>query len=519
MKIPKPHEIGLPEKFASWRPDQEHAIDVMITSTRRVSAVAAPTGFGKSATYVAAALHSGKRTCIVTDSRGLQDQLLADFHTVGMVDIRGRRNYQCMLKPDYTCEDGRNARCPFMGSVGCPNSKAEIQAARSKLVVTNYDKWTAAKKYGTGMEGFEQVIFDEAHSAPDAVARAMQVVLNHREIEEELGHPFLYGSESEEFANWKPWAQDAIRLAEPMYNAAVARITGVSDPKTSHVKKVTHLRNLVRRLGLISRASSRDWVVDQIKDGYQFDPIRPGRYAEMSLLLRVPRIIMVSATLRPKTMYMLGIKTTDFDFKEFDSSFDPKRCPIYHIPTQRVDAKHPDMSMVWLRHDQIASKRRHTRGMVHTISYARRDQIVEFSRFATDMLISEKGEAPTSMVETFKNTDPPVILVSPSVGTGYDFPHDACRWQMILKVPFQPPSKIVKAREAEDRDYRNYQAMQKLVQMCGRPMRDQKDWCETFIPDDNLIDWFLPRNAHFAPRSFHGFFQSVRHVPAPPEYR
>ena len=83
VNIPSPTDCGLPEKFSAWRTSQEEAIRVMITSKKRAVAVAAPTGFGKSPTYVAAALLSKLPTCIVTNSRGLQDQLLEDFAEVG----------------------------------------------------------------------------------------------------------------------------------------------------------------------------------------------------------------------------------------------------------------------------------------------------------------------------------------------------------------------------------------------------------------------------------------------------
>jgi Rad3-related DNA helicase len=131
------------------------------------------------------------------------------------------------------------------------------------------------------------------------------------------------------------------------------------------------------------------------------------------------------------------------------------------------------------------------------------------------MIINERGEPPSDVIELFRNSGPGTILVSPSVGTGYDFPQDDCRWQFMTKIPFEPPSKIVKAREADDPEYRSYQAMQALVQAFGRDMRSKTDWSERFIGDDHL-EWFLPRYGHLAPRSFHAFFRRVSVVPQPP---
>lgn len=515
MKIPNPTTCGLPAKFDSWRSGQEEAIDVMITSKQRAVALCAPTGFGKSPAYVAAALISKVPTCIVTSSRGLQDQLLADFSEAGLVDIRGRSNYQCDMREDMSCEDGYAARCPYKGTVACPSSQAEMRAASSSLVVTNYDKWCHARRFGQGMAHFQQVIFDEGHEAPEALARAMQVTLHHKEINDNLKLEFP--SEPDQFSSWKPWAANARALAEEAQIAAAARIQGIASPKSSWVRHFTHMRNLNRRLATIATANMKEWVVEEAKEGYQFDPIRPGRYAESTLLLKIPKIIVVSATLRPKTMYMIGIGKDNFTFREFETDFDRKRCPIYYIPTMRVDSRNPDLRMLWMRLDQIAAKRRDRKGIVQTVSYQRQNDVKAASRFYESMFLNPKGEAPTEMIEEFRQAPREgSILVSPSVGTGYDFPGTACEWNFLCKIPFEPPSVVLRAREADDPEYRSYKAMQKMVQIFGRGMRSKNDRCENMIADDHM-EWFVPCYGHLAPASFFKFYKTVTVLPQPPE--
>lgn len=487
----------------------------MITSQKRAVALSAPTGFGKSPSYIAAAILSKLPTCIVTNSRGLQDQLMSDFSSIGLTDIRGRRNYQCDMREDMTCEEGYAARCPYKGTVGCPASQAEMRAATSPLVVTNYDKWTAAKKFGQGMNHFQQVIFDEGHDAPEALARAMQVVLHHKEIEQNLKMDFPK-VDTEMFWTWKPWAAEARAIAEVAQIAALHRIQSDPNPKQAWVLHYTHMRNLTRRLATLALANEREWVVEEIKEGFQFDPVRPGRYAESTLLLRIPKIIVVSATLRPKTMYMMGIGKENFEFKEFDSDFDRKRCPIYYVPTMRVDKRNPDLRMLFVRLDQIAAKRRDRKGIIQTVSYQRQEDVRSASRFWESMFLNPKGEAPTEMIEQFRQAGPGSLLVSPSVGTGYDFPGQQCEFNILCKIPFEPPSVILRAREAEDPEYRAYKAMQKMVQIFGRGMRSKEDRCENFIGDDHM-EWFLPRYGHLAPKSFHGFYRTVTVLPQPPE--
>jgi Rad3-related DNA helicase len=514
MRLPSPHELGLPPKYTSWRPVQEDALRKLLASTKRTKVVSAPVGSGKTGVVITYALLTKRPTCIVTESRGLQDQYMEDGRGCGMVDIRGRGNYECHMRQDYTCEEGAVARCPYKGSVACPYSAAEMRAATSPLVVTNYAKWTSSRKFGKGMDHFTQVIFDEGHEAVNAVGRAMQVTLHHREIEETLGLDFPAFPDCEDLTVWKGWASTARAVAELKMLQMQHKLAGVTDPKPSWVRHYTHMRLLTRRLAVLALAKPADWVVEESPKGFIFDPIRPGRYTEMALFLRIPSVVCISATIRPKTLYLLGQAKGSFDYWEFESDFDPHRCPIYYLPVLRVDYRTDDLSAVWLKLDQIAARRTDRKGLVQTISFVRRDEVKTHSRFSSSMLINPQGEAPTEVLDQFYAAGPGTILVSPSVGSGYDFAFTKAEWQFVCKIPFPPPSKILKARTEEDREYPYYLAWNKLAQIFGRIMRDKADRGESFIVDKHL-DWFR-RYSYLAPKTFKLFLKEVDHVPPPP---
>ncbi len=80
---------------------------------------------------------------------------------------------------------------------------------------------------------------------------------------------------------------------------------------------------------------------------------------------------------------------------------------------------------------------------------------------------------------------------------------DECRFQIIAKVPFiDNRPAIIRARVKSDRFYMDYVTLQELIQMCGRGVRSDRDFCNTYIIDDNFGDWFWPRNRKYAPRWF-----------------
>jgi Rad3-related DNA helicase len=218
---------------------------------------------------------------------------------------------------------------------------------------------------------------------------------------------------------------------------------------------------------------------------------------------------------RPKTAALLGIGTDDMKWKEYPTDFPSERRPVIHVPTARINHRASDSILrIWLsRIDQIIDRRLDRKGIIHTVSYARQKMIVDNSRHRDIMLLNDSKNT-RDVVDLFKRSDPPCVLVSPSLGTGWDFPYEECEYIVVGKIPFPDTrSRIIKARQERDKDYVNYLAAQDLVQSAGRGMRAQDDRCEVIVIDDN-IKWFLKRNKSHLPRSF---LRSVKWAQTVPE--
>ena len=69
--IPAPIYFGLPEKFDRWRPYQDEACFLMLQPSPRFTMAVCPTGFGKSLTYITAAMASEGRSVILSLSGSL----------------------------------------------------------------------------------------------------------------------------------------------------------------------------------------------------------------------------------------------------------------------------------------------------------------------------------------------------------------------------------------------------------------------------------------------------------------
>lgn len=513
--IPSPGDLGLPEKFDKWRPNQWEAIDWSTRSESRFRGSNIQTGGGKSLTYVAESILGGGRTAILVSTKGLQQQLKSDFASLGFASIEGKDNYQCSHRPGWTCGDGHAGRCRCIGTVECPRSNAYMRAMVSKFVVTNYSCWIAEHKYGLGFGKFDRLILDEAHNAFDELSNAVQIRISEHEIGEMLWSKF---PKDVDLAQWKPWATMLRGRADAKAKELKLKILTSRDPKQTWVKEMNHYANLRRKLGSLAVINPTNWVRDEWEYGWQFDCINPARYAESLLFLKIPKVSLLSATIRPKTMKMLGIHD-DFEFREFPAIFDPKRSPLIKVPCVKVDAKmSPTDEAVWLmRGDQIIQRRLDRKGTFHTVSYVRRNKVVGTSQFKDIFVTNKEGETAAKMVDRFKVANAPSVLVSPSISTGYDLSYDQCRYQIIGKVPWPDTrSKLSQARQELDHDYGAHIAMQTLEQQCGRGMRAEDDWVENLIIDDHA-GWFLRKKGHLASKSFLAGVMDVNAVPIPPE--
>lgn len=507
MLLPEPSELGLPKHFRAWRPGQESHIWRLLLSENRHSALVLPTGSGKSLTYVAYSIVQGGRTLILTSTKGLQDQLMRDFGGLrGWVEVRGQSNYRCALDhsrmvSEGPCHIGHDCS---MRHGGCSYYDAVRAATRAQVVVTNYSFHFFANQYGQGIGRFDTLICDEAHSSPDEICEFLGCYVSRGDLKK-------FGVDDPPKESWARWAGSF----RAQVQAELDVLKHSSSPQPAGIR---HLKELDRRLSTLCSATPGAWTMEDLSKGFRWDLVWPGPYAEPLLFRQTPRVILVSATIRPRTLSLLGIDEGEgTDWFESDSLFPVRRRPVIWVPTVRMDYRASQEAIsIWLsRIDEILKPRLDRKGIIHSVSYERRRQLHEASRFSRHMLWHEDSKALRQTVEEFKNSRPPAILLSPSVSTGFDFPYQQCEYQILPKVPFPSPSAVLKARSKIDPLYPYYLAMLQIVQAVGRGMRAPDDQCESFILDDHW-GWFSRKYRSFAPRWFLRAVRSSANPPAPP---
>jgi Rad3-related DNA helicase len=527
--LPPPTFFDLPEKFSEWRVNQSQAVqDIAMCSTRFMTFVG-PTGVGKSLIYIAAAVASGERTLVLTSTNPLLEQIMEDFGDL-CVPIKGKSNYRCrQLGHDITCDKGPcnyGQSCQWRDS-GCKYFDQVRKAARAEIVITNYAFWIYNNKARLGAEEGEQggigdfgmLICDEAHDSPNKVADAYQVTFSTRnEIEKYLLQTYSWKEDRRELSGW---VREAKYEVEGLYkDAKAAGRTERTFQAATAKRKLKECSEILNSDGSGSNTvvvADKKWGKLRVAVAWPFD-------RSMQVLFRsIPKVVFTSATVRSKTVEMLGVDIEECTLVEYPHIIPIERRMLYHIPTIRLNFRTKDIEMQkWLtRIDQIAKPRLGTNGIVHPVSYARRNMILKASKYSSRMMSHGKKDL-AEVIEQFKSypfhADDGRILVSPSVTTGYDFPGDTARWQVIGKIAYPDTSDpVTKERCKRDDEYGPYVAMQTLVQTVGRIVRGADDWGESFIIDDN-IGWFMQRYDRFAPGWFTGSYRRLTGVPQPMEF-
>ena len=551
-----PSDIGLPRKFTAFRRNQAEVILDIASSRKRFSMLSTPTGAGKSIIYLSVARLANMRAVVLTSTKGLQAQLLSDFASMGLIDVRGQNNYACVAvepggplsdyaSPGTTCDDGPchvGIECPYKTSVmedeesGCLYYDAVRRARNAKLVVTNYAYWMTSNAYmEKGALGkFDLIILDEAHAAPDELAEFCSVRMDRDEVRATLNvdlPPFDEGTEA-----WVSWASEVSKTANAKREAAERDMAASgAGGRRSAARYVRRLRDLCKKLEKLSKAyrwlrteaskpdvlmpgMQTDWVAEKTETGAVFSPVWAHAYAEDCLFSAVPRAILASAVLQRAAARYLGIPDNALDFTEMGSTFDPARRPFIYIPTTNVDRNMNEGQVrVWLNQiDNIIADRLDRKGIIHTRSYDRARVILQRSRHRQHML-SHTSRTVRDTVARFKNSAAPCILVSPSVEEGYDFIGDLCRYQILAKVPFvDSRSLLMQARHRSDKNYLNYLTALSIIQQVGRGMRAEDDWAESFIVDDHW-SWVsrVMIKQGLLPRWFTSAFKIAASRPAP----
>lgn len=189
-----------------------------------------------------------------------------------------------------------------------------------------------------------------------------------------------------------------------------------------------------------------------------------------------------------------------------ESTFPPERRPIYVHPIAKMSNKNKDNAypLIALAVLKIIAKHPDDKILVHTVSYALNRYLLDslslqpsFARVVTYHAADEKQRA----IDQYMYQSSAVLL-APSLDRGIDLPGDDCRVIVVCKIPF--PSlgdKQISTRlhSRGGQSWYSVRTIRSLVQMTGRGMRSQHDFCESYILDAQFIEMIWRKSKHLLP--------------------
>ena len=540
-------------------------IESAVKSGYRQIFLEAPTGFGKTPVAIALARFLGS-SHICTATKDLQTQYRRDFPFVVEVKGRSNfpcivkedmgldescdygpcvrdDGYDCAYKTrmmDYKVEgEGTLREIVKLDPFAERKYRKDLQS-KSKIVELEWrpchyfhQKWIGAKSshtvynyryflsdlfYAGSTQKRNLLVLDEAHQLESEVGDFRSFTIRKNML------PFLKLQMPERrVEEIDTWIDFCIQLKEKMYEFA-EKAEGIIERSNQKVMVEPFTeKNLIdtreRETGLAAviddmKAKKDNWIVSNL----QYDPSNQLQRVALvpldisgyfePILDKGTVTLFMSATILSKDSLCrsVGLEPDKVKFIRIEESDFPVKNRLIHLQnTAWLNAKTMNESMPKIAKavDQIMSKHKDEKGIIHTTSYSQLQFIRDNIKENAGRLIETGSKLDRNEVlERHYTSKKPTVLISPSLHLGVDLKDDLSRFQIIVKVPYPDltDKRIAKMKERDQKWY-TWNTVLRLVQAYGRSVRSKDDYATTYILDSSIS--FLLKNAQdIVPRWF-----------------
>lgn len=443
---------------------------------------------------------------ILTITKSLQDQYEGLFNNIPM--MKGKNNYECAVDCNFTAE---NAPCLFSKNLKmecfslkrCPYYEARNAALACQAPVLNYRVFFNLPDF---LKRREIYICDEANGLEEELVAKYSLNLQYNFLKNEniKFKKFLGDNE-----------KDALMWLQDIYLQVNTNYENLKEFLSSYDKNNKNLLKEASRFSKIGRVKHsleetiENWescsFVLEKKDTegvvfcpYDIKPIAKGIFDNAD------KVLMMSATISNHKEYAKSLGITDYEYFEANSTFSPKRSPIfcskkYKLSYSSMEKNLPHVIDMAL---EICKKHKNEKGVIHTHTNQITQEIKKKTNGDTRFLFRDEISNNEMLLEKHKDDENPTILVSPSLDTGISLDGDLGRFQIIIKSPYLPlNSKRIKKMFDKNPKLYLVKMLDKLIQMSGRCTRSKEDYSVTYILDGVAVDAVL-REKNNLPKHF-----------------
>ncbi len=495
-----------------FREHQEDIIEFALGSKKKVVAIEAPTGIGKTLCGMCIGSMGGNAIYTV-HSKTLQKQILRDFPEVP--SLWGRNNYKCVEFDGLTCD-----MCPGKKCSDCLYSIAKQRAIKSRLCVLNYHYLLTEINFVGSLSGRNMIIIDEADSLETVLADFVGISLNNRMIKDyNISFPdYKTTSSPNSIDNWKLWAGRVkdkldrhITKLESQYNLTSDVL---NEEQFEAIKKIEQLSGYITKLSMFIDNVDETWLYEERESKYgtsiHFNPTWVTKEMANKYLWRhADKFVLLSATFPylPVLAKLLGLDTSDIDYRQYPSVFPESNRPVRYNIAGNLTYKNMETetpNVVSKVYDIINSnEHKNEKGLIHTVSYKLANEIMKID---SDRLITHTSESNRNdVIDRFMASTKPLILVSPSMARGLSLDDDLCRFVIWVKAPYlSMADKLVSSRiygSSIGNIWYKSNMLLSIVQGAGRAVRSKEDYATTYILDQQ-IQKAIADNPNMVPKWF-----------------
>ena len=496
--MPTPHQLGLPEHFEQFRPNQLETAAKIANDSHFAFLLEAPTGIGKTVISTTAQALLGKQAIHLVSTKQLQEQILADFPDART--LKGRANYPCeKFKNRFPevnadlCTHTKQTPCPHLHT--CAYTVAKRAALGAELAVLNVAYFLSEANFVGAFSGRDFMVADEIDSLENQLMSFVELTVFLRQIERLGLQPPKYKTK---FESWVDWGKEMEQKIFKQITQLEMNINEWGGMDFKSLKLLKSYQSFHSKLKFFLHEVDKNWVFYPGETKWTFKPTWVAKYGNGYLWKHTKKVLGMSATILDEAQICRNIGITqDHTFLSLPSVFPQENRPIYYEPCADVTNKNIEFALPRIAKaiEKIMNRYPDYHILCHTVSYKLRNYLMD--NLPKHRLITHSIKDRTEVLEKFKSSKNPLVLLSPSMDRGVDLPDDQCRVVIIAKVPWPDTSDPQVSRRLyaskDGRRWYAHQTVSKLVQASGRGMRSATDWCHTYVLDEQfsrlISDW------------------------------
>jgi len=497
-----PKDYDLPSKFTSFRGSQFPMAAMAAGISDYAFLLDAPTGIGKTLIGATVQRLIDDQVVYICTTKQLQDQMINDFPYAKV--LKGRSNYPCLLFPDrfpainaeLCIESNGGKQCKLKSK--CPYLIAKTEAENSPIAVLNSAYYLSEVNYveKSKIRGRSTLIIDEFDTIESQLMSFIELTITSKQLNKLGLDPPKFKTK---FEAWKDWAVQArIQVRNEIDELDKITMSEWHMETYAEIRKKKALERLYTKLNFFINSVDDTWVWVAGKDQWTFKPVWVSKYAHYKLWQYASKVVGMSATILDPNQISLNTGLTlnnrNMVYRKLDCPFPKENRPINFRPVASVINKNKAVAWpaVAKEIEHIMDEYPNERILVHTVNNKLCSFIMQVIK--SRRLITHNTSDRTRVLNTFKTSSKPLVLVSPSMDRGVDLPYDECRVNVIAKVPYpdlgDPQIQRRVYGSSDGNHWYCHKAVSSIIQMAGRVVRAEDDYGETIILDEKFGDLY-----------------------------